>query len=920
MASLSNINGIFDVHSTGAVQFNGNHGASGQILKSNGNAAPTWIDASTVIGGPYLPIAGGTLSGATATATGINFTVGGNLFGTSATFSGDLTVTGNQYFNGSFIEGDGKEMFRYSDTWLRINEDNDFADGIYCGTGILRTDGQFEVGGNGTKFKVTSAGVVTALGNITAPSFNGLAINTTGTNNVANQIVRTEANGYVNFGWINSVSGATTSTITRITASNDAYLRYVTPATFRSQITDPYYAPTGTVSGVTSVTAGNGLAGGTITSTGTLSTVHLPSFDTRSVNPDPEDYANLIRFDFKANGTNGLSDGGGYNGQMTWRSYGSGSDLSGGQPIRLAYTANGNLWRQMGTSATSWGSWAKFALEPSGGFLPLAGGTMTGDINMNSNAITNTSQVYTSGWFRNSTNNTGLYNSSQGNHFACNGGYWDVGFAGTNGIRLRNGHNGTIMGYLYGETSGQFGLLDKDGQWTLRTDGTTETELRANNIIGLKVNSSGNTHVLGQLTVGNSTSSDIYFTDTNETTRRMHCNSNRLGFLNSSNNWSAYSENNGNWIMSAAATVSSTLTTNGTIQANGAINAIGAINLKDRIQLPASGLSSVSGRPTYAIYQEGGAWTYPYPDLCLAMHTGIKLGANASYNGIRFYDDYTMATQVMAVNDSSSPIGAGHVYVNNVLQAGASLRAPIFYDTNTTYYLDPAGTSNLNIGNFQSTAAASVYATSHVRIGSGPQSLTGLNLGTDSSIYMIQSTYSSGAYYKVVNDTGTPIRIRHQVSSFDTGSYTDSIVIFNHNYWRGYVGILRSPEYPLDLAGQARLSGGYTTSDARLKENIRDNTVGLTELLQLRTRVFDWITDREILGRTLAHRSSLMNCRGFVAQEAELVAPELVDSNEEGDGCKSIDEGAVTAMLVKAIQEQQVIIDDLKLRIEKLEL
>ena len=71
----------------------------------------------------------------------------------------------------------------------------------------------------------------------------GLAINTSGTNNVANQIVRTEANGYVNFGWINSASGATTSTITRITASNDAYLRYVTPATFRSQVIAPYFAP-----------------------------------------------------------------------------------------------------------------------------------------------------------------------------------------------------------------------------------------------------------------------------------------------------------------------------------------------------------------------------------------------------------------------------------------------------------------------------------------------------------------------------------------------------------------------------------------------------------------------------------------------------------------------------------------------------
>jgi hypothetical protein len=350
----------------------------------------------------------------------------------------------------------------------------------------------------------TISGTLTVSGNVQGATFNGLAINTTGVNNLANQIVRTEANGYVNFGWINSVSGNHTGSITRITASNDAYLRYVTPAQFRTGVTDGFYAPSSTVSGVTSVAtgngltggtitstgtltmsgsytgafsvtgfttsttgfgityvpgatvpmvilanattygifyreatpdhiefkhnnvvqqsfdgsgnvtmagdltvsggditlggtgriqgvdtvsastdaankayvdahpgsggtvtsvaAGNGLAGGTITTTGTLSTVHLPSFDTRSVNPDPEDYANLIRFDFKSNGTNGLSDGGGYNGQMTWRSYGSGSDLSGGQPIRLAYTANGNLWRQMGTSATSWGSWAKFAL------------------------------------------------------------------------------------------------------------------------------------------------------------------------------------------------------------------------------------------------------------------------------------------------------------------------------------------------------------------------------------------------------------------------------------------------------------------------------------------------------------------------------------------------------------------------------
>ena len=117
----------------------------------------------------------------------------------------------------------------------------------------------------------TIDGTLTVSGNVQGATFNGLAINTSLTNNVANQIVRTQANGYVNFGWINSVSGNHTGSITRITASNDAYLRYVTPAQFRTGVTDGYYAPVSTVSGVTSVATGNGLTGGTIISTGTLS-------------------------------------------------------------------------------------------------------------------------------------------------------------------------------------------------------------------------------------------------------------------------------------------------------------------------------------------------------------------------------------------------------------------------------------------------------------------------------------------------------------------------------------------------------------------------------------------------------------------------------------------------------------------------
>ena len=111
------------------------------------------------------------------------------------------------------------------------------------------------------------------------------------------------------------------------------------------------------------------------------------------------------------------------------------------------------------------------------------------------------------------------------------------------------------------------------------------------------------------------------------------------------------------------------------------------------------GLYFAGGQSTaYAIFREGGAWSYPYPDLRIAFHTGIKFGANASYQGMRFYNDYNMATQVMSINNGSDPLGANNVYVNNNLQAGSSLRAPIFYDSNNTgYYTDPHSTSRMNV-------------------------------------------------------------------------------------------------------------------------------------------------------------------------------------------------------------------------------
>ena len=83
----------------------------------------------------------------------------------------------------------------------------------------------------------------------------------------------------------------------------------------------------------------------------------------------------------------------------------------------------------------------------------------------------------------------------------------------------------------------------------------------------------------------------------------------------------------------------------------------------------------------------------------IANHTGIKMGANAGYNGMRFYTDYQMAGQVMSINNSADPLGGGNVYVNNNLQAGTSLRAPIHYDSNNTaYYFDGASKYSTRFG------------------------------------------------------------------------------------------------------------------------------------------------------------------------------------------------------------------------------
>ena len=57
---------------------------------------------------------------------------------------------------------------------------------------------------------------------------------------------------------------------------------------------------------------------------------------------------------------------------------------------------------------------------------------------------------------------------------------------------------------------------------------------------------------------------------------------------------------------------------------------------------------------SYAIFRQTGGWSHPYPDLHIAFHTGIKLGAHYSYNGIRFYNNSDFATITASIGDGDN--------------------------------------------------------------------------------------------------------------------------------------------------------------------------------------------------------------------------------------------------------------------------
>ncbi len=241
----------------------------------------------------------------------------------------------------------------------------------------------------------------------------------------------------------------------------------------------------------------------------------------------------------------------------------------------------------------------------------------------------------------------------------------------------------------------------------------------------------------------------------------------------------------------------------------------------------------------------------------------ITVKTNSSYASQDIVGDSTNGwSSIRLRNAANSATSVFFNYDNAAFKFGTVGAEPVVFNTSNTERARIDSSGNLLVG--KTTASAS----SGVGVESRPNGLIACVLSTSTNADTAYNLYSTGA-----------------------GAY------------RFYVG----------MGGTIYATSTTITgiSDQRLKENIRDLDDGLDKVMSLQPRKFDW---KEGKG------AGTKDARGFIAQEFETVFPDMIeewrDPAPEGEEPYKAVNANLIPTLVKAIQEQQAIIESLKARLD----
>lgn len=357
----------------------------------------------------------GSCTGNSATATTATNQSGGTVAATTGSFSGQITST--------VVTGTAPMVIASTTKVANLNVEQ--VDGYHADTAntastIAVRDASKNLALSGVVLSGSTSGTTTliasaAAGTTTAtlPATTGTIITTGDTGTVTNTMLAGSianaklANSSVTVTAGTGLSGGgaialgSSATVSLATAYGDTQNPYASK-------TANYVlaAPNGTAGAPTfraivaadiptlnqNTTGSSGSCTGNAATATTSSRLATP--DTRNTTIIPTDLSAGLVTSFQTNTSDGLSDGGTYNGLWSFRQYGSSTDWSGGVAHQLGFTDNGNIWHRIGNSAT-WGTWNKLLDSANyNSYAPTLTGTGasgTWGIGISGNAATATS-------------------------------------------------------------------------------------------------------------------------------------------------------------------------------------------------------------------------------------------------------------------------------------------------------------------------------------------------------------------------------------------------------------------------------------------------------------------------------------------------------------------------------------------------
>ena len=289
-----------------------------------------------------------------------------------------------------------------------------------------------------------------------------------------------------------------------------------------------------------------------------------------------------------------------------------------------------------------------------------------------------------------------------------------------------------------------------------------------------------------------------------------------------------------------------------------------------------NGASSSEGGVSYAIYQESGAWSSPYPELQIGFHTGINIGGHSSYNGTRIFTNSDMGT------------------INHQFAGSSNYQYKHVWENTTTagYYSSSGGGFH-----FQPSDTGSY----------GSADLIG----------------SRGSYGGLLIEYGSVV-IGMYDSGGNGGSYRQDNSKWHHyfhvgNACLGVNGSSTSSSYGLYVTGAIYATGDIVgSSDERLKKNINTIECGLDKVLRMRGVTYEW-KDKEATGLD-ENKSKNTNTTpvrmGVIAQEILDIVPEAVVYDKENDRY-GVEYGHLTGLLIEAIKDLNTKVEDLERKLEE---